>query len=250
MIPADGVGVTVGAFLTRVADAGVVQLAQQSCAAVGAFAVERSYAVMTGGSLVARGAGTVIDVLATVVPSPAVHTHALVAAVGVAARAAILAGVGHQQALVNVLCAELTCEFWFTLAVVGVDSIYTRPSVMTFVTWTVINVLVAVFSCKTWHTGAFVAGLSPLDAGSSVMAGRRVAGQVAALAVLARVLQRAAALVAADLVDAHSAVLAGRLAHVALVDVLLAGLSGEEGRAGADVVGLDGGALAAVGTRV
>lgn len=30
MIPIDGVGVTVGAFLTRVANAGIVQLAQQS----------------------------------------------------------------------------------------------------------------------------------------------------------------------------------------------------------------------------
>lgn len=30
MIPIDGIGVTVGAFLTRVADAGIVQLAQQS----------------------------------------------------------------------------------------------------------------------------------------------------------------------------------------------------------------------------
>lgn len=30
VVPADGVGVTVGAFLTGVADAGVVQLAQQS----------------------------------------------------------------------------------------------------------------------------------------------------------------------------------------------------------------------------
>lgn len=74
-----------------------------------AFTVERSYAVMTGGSVVARGTGTVIDVLAAVVPSPAVHTHALVAAIGVVAGAAILAGVGHQLALINVLCAELTC---------------------------------------------------------------------------------------------------------------------------------------------
>lgn len=57
----------------------------------------------------ARGTGTVIDVLAAVVPSPAVHTHALVAAIGVVAGAAILAGVGHQLALINVLCAELTC---------------------------------------------------------------------------------------------------------------------------------------------
>lgn len=82
------------------------------------------------------------------------------------------------------------------------------------------------------------------------MAGRRVAGQVAALAVLARVLLRALATVAADVVDAHAAVLAGRRARIALVDVLFAGLSGEEGRAGTDVVGLNGGALAAVGTRV
>lgn len=250
MISADGVGVTVGAFLTRVADAGVVQLAQQSCEAIGAFAVERSDAVVTGGPVVARSTGTVIDVLAAVVAGPAVHAHALVAAVGVVARAAVLAGVGHQLALVNVLCAELTCELWFALAVVGVDSIYTCASMLTLMTWTVIDVMVANSSCKTWHTGALVAGLSLLDAGASAMAGRRVAGQVAALAVLPRVLLRALAPVAADLVDARPAVLAGRLVHGALVDVLFAGLSGEEGRAGADVVGLDGGALAAVGARV
>lgn len=77
---------------------------------MGAFAVERSYAVMAGGSRVARSTGTVVDVLTAVVPGPAIHTHALVAAVGVVARAAILAGVGHQLALVNVVHAELTCE--------------------------------------------------------------------------------------------------------------------------------------------
>lgn len=32
---ADGVGVAVGAFLTRVTDAGIVQLAQQTCSRVG-----------------------------------------------------------------------------------------------------------------------------------------------------------------------------------------------------------------------
>lgn len=81
-----------------------------TCAPLGAFAVERSYTVVAGGSLVARSTGTVIDVLTAVVPGPAVHTHALVAAVGVVARAAILAGVGHQLALVNIVRAELTCE--------------------------------------------------------------------------------------------------------------------------------------------
>lgn len=74
-----------------------------------AFAVERSDTVMAGGSVVACSTGTVIDVLTAVVPSPAVHTNALVAAEGVVARAAILAGVGHQLALVNVISAELTC---------------------------------------------------------------------------------------------------------------------------------------------
>lgn len=82
------------------------------------------------------------------------------------------------------------------------------------------------------------------------MAGRRVAGQVAALAVLARVLLRALAAEAAELVDAGTAVPAGRRARVALVDVLFAGLPGEGRRAGADVLRVDGGALAAVGARV
>lgn len=127
------------------------------------------------------GAGTVIGVLTAVVPTPAVHTHALVRAVGVVARAAVLACVGHQLALINILCAELTCrgtmsgmsvcnlkhycvtdliiqlllsvqtcKFWFTLAVVGVDTIYTGASILALVTGTVINVVVACFSCETW----------------------------------------------------------------------------------------------------
>lgn len=74
------------------------------------FAEERSYAVMTGGSMVAGGTGTVVDVLAAVISRPPVHTHTLVAAIRVVARATILAGVGHQLALVNIFCAELTCE--------------------------------------------------------------------------------------------------------------------------------------------
>lgn len=82
------------------------------------------------------------------------------------------------------------------------------------------------------------------------MAGRRVAGQVAALAVRPRVLRRALAPVPAHLVDAHAAVPAGRRPGVTLVDVLLAVLPFEEGRAGAHVVGPDVRALAAVGARV
>lgn len=106
------------------------------------------------------------------------------------------------------------------------------------------------YDVPTWHTGAFIAGLSLLDACASVMAGRWVAGHVPALAVLARVLRRALASVAADVVDAQPAVPAGRRAGITLIDVLFAGLAGKEGRAGADVVGLDGGAQTTVGTRV
>lgn len=68
--------------------------------------------------------------------------------------------------------------------------------------------------------------------------------------MLARVLLWALAPVPANLVDAYPAVLAGRWACIALVDVLFAGLSGEERRAGADEVGLDDRALAAVSTWV
>lgn len=68
--------------------------------------------------------------------------------------------------------------------------------------------------------------------------------------MLARVLLWALASVPANLIDAHTAVLAGRRACIALIDVLFAGLSREEWRAGTDVVGLNGRALAAVSTWV
>lgn len=76
---------------------------------MGAFTVERSYSVMAGGSLVARSAGAIINVLTAVVPSPAVHAHTLVATISVVTRAPILAGIRHQLALIDVLRAELTC---------------------------------------------------------------------------------------------------------------------------------------------
>lgn len=57
------------------------------------------------------------------------------------------------------------------------------------------------------------------------MAGRRVAGQVPALAVFAHVLWRALASVATNVIDTHPAILAGRRACIALVDILFADLS-------------------------
>lgn len=77
-----------------------------------------------------------------------------------------------------------------------------------------------------------------------------IAGQVPTLAVLACVLDRALASVAPDIVDAHSVILARWRTHFALVDVLLAGLSWEEGRAGADVVGLYCRAVATIGAGI
>ena len=66
----------------------------------------------------------------------------------------------------------------------------------------------------------------------------------------AGVLLGAAAVVGAHLVHAHPPVAARGRGLGALVDVLLAGLAVEGGRAGADVVELEGGALAAVGAGV
>lgn len=80
------------------------------------------------------------------------------------------------------------------------------------------------------------------------MAGRRVAGKVTAVTVLARVLRWALALVAADLVDARATISAERRVLVTLVDVLFAGLSEKEGCACADEVVLQRRAVPAIGT--
>lgn len=63
---------------------------------------------MAGSAAVTSRAGTVVDVVAAVVTRPPVDADAVVAAVGVVARSSVLAGVGHQLALVHVFCAVLT----------------------------------------------------------------------------------------------------------------------------------------------
>lgn len=63
---------------------------------------------MAGGAVVAGRAGAVVDVLAAVVARPPVDADAVVAAVRVVARAAVLARVRHQLALVHVFGAVLT----------------------------------------------------------------------------------------------------------------------------------------------
>lgn len=65
---------------------------------------------MAGGPVEADGGGTVVDVLAAVLAGPAVDADAGVAADGVEAGAAIVAGVGLHQALVHVLRTVLACS--------------------------------------------------------------------------------------------------------------------------------------------
>lgn len=60
--------------------------------------------------MVTSCAGTVVDILATVVACPSVDTHAVIAAVGIMACPAILTRVGHQLTLINILSAVLACK--------------------------------------------------------------------------------------------------------------------------------------------
>jgi len=103
-----------------------------------------------------------------------------------------------------------------------------------------------VCACVTWEAAAVIDGVSLLHTGASALARRGAARHVGRLAVSAGVLLRTAAVVRAHLVHAQAAVVAGRGTLGALVDVLLAGLTVEGGRAGADVGGIEGRALAAV----
>lgn len=45
----------------------------------------------------------------------------------------------------------VTCEFWFALAVIGVNPVHTGSSIVTLVSWTVVNVSVTVLTRETWR---------------------------------------------------------------------------------------------------
>lgn len=246
----DWVCVTVRTFLAGVTDAGIVQVAQQTCPALWTLAEEGGHAIVAGGPQVAGSAGAVVDILAAVVARPAIDAHAVVASVGVMAGTPILTGIGHELAFIYILHTELACPFRWALAVVCVHTIHTGASVLALVFRTVVNVLVTVLTSKTWQAGAVVGGISSLPAGSPVLAGRGVAWHVRDLAVLSNVLLLALAPVGAKLVDALASVLAQGGAQGALVLVLLAGRAVESRGAAADVVRFKRGALAAVGARV
>lgn len=65
-----------------------------TCLSLRTQAGEGGHTVNAGGPWCAGGKGTVIDVLAAVIPAPAVHTHAAVASVTVGAGASILTSIG------------------------------------------------------------------------------------------------------------------------------------------------------------
>lgn len=246
----DRVGVTVGALLTWIADAGIIKVAQQTCAPMRTLAEEGGYAVVAGGTVVTSRTGTVVDVLAAVIARPPVDTDAVIAAVGVVACSSILTRIGHQLTLIYIFCAVLTCVMRWTLAVVGVHTIHTHTAILAVVAWTVVNVMLTVLTCEAWQAAAIIGGVSLLDTGSSILAWRGAAWHVGGLTVLAGVLMRAAAVVRTHLIHTHAAVKTGRGSLGALVDILLAGLTVEGGWAGADVGGIEGRALAAVCARI
>lgn len=165
------VGVTVGALLAGVTDAGVIEMAQQTCASMRALAEEGGHAVMAGSSMIARCTGAVIDVLAAVVTRPAVHTDAVVTSVSVMAGPSVLTRVGHQLTFVHIFCAILTCVMRRALAVVGVHSVHTDSTVLAVVARAVVDVVFTVWTGKAWQAAAVVGGVPLLDAGASVLAG-------------------------------------------------------------------------------
>lgn len=109
VLPVQGVGVTQRPLVTRVADTGIIQMAQETRLSLRTQAGEGGHAVNAGGPWRAGSIGTVIDILAAVISAPAVHTHAAIASVSVGAGASILTSVGLQQTLVHIFCAELPC---------------------------------------------------------------------------------------------------------------------------------------------
>lgn len=137
-------------LIAGVTHAGIVQMAQQTSLSDWALAEEGGHAVVAGGTVEANGYGAVIDVLAAVVSSPAVDADARMASDVVEARAPVMTGVGLHETLVDVLRTVLPCPFWQALAIVGIDSIHTYPSIHTLVCWTVVHVILTVMPFEPW----------------------------------------------------------------------------------------------------
>lgn len=172
-----GVGVTNGIFMAWIADAGVIQVAEEAGLAHGAGAVERSHTVVAGGPVETHGRGAVINVLAATLARPAVDTHTAVAAQGVEAGAPVVAGVGLQLALIHVLRAELACPLRRTLAIVGVDAVHAGAPIETPVSRAVVHIDFTVLSLKPREAGTVVSGVTTLSTGAPIAAWRWGAGR-------------------------------------------------------------------------
>lgn len=171
VLPIQGVGITQRPLVTRVADTGIIQMTQEPCLSLWTKAGEGGHTVNTGGAWRAGSEGTVIDVLAAVIPTPAVHAHAAVASVAVGASASILTSIGLQQTLIHVFCAELPSPLRGAAAVVSIDAIHTHPSILTLVVRAVVDIPLAVAPFKAWQAMAFRSEVSGLTAGASIDAG-------------------------------------------------------------------------------
>lgn len=82
--------------------------ASLTCLSFWAHTREGGHTIDAGRARGAGGEGTIIDVLTAVVPTPAIHTHTAVAPIAVGTGAPVLTGIGLQQALIHILCAELS----------------------------------------------------------------------------------------------------------------------------------------------
>lgn len=94
VLPIQGVGITQRPLVARIADAGIIQMTQETCFPLWTQAGKGGHTVNAGGPWRAGGKGTVIDVLAAVVSTPAIHAHAAVASIAVGTGTSILTSIG------------------------------------------------------------------------------------------------------------------------------------------------------------
>lgn len=165
------VGVTQSTFLARIANTGIIQVAQKTCLSLWTNAGERSHSVDAGGAIGTGGSEAVVDVLAAVVPAPAIDTYTGIAPVVVGAGAPVLAGIGLELAFIHILSAKLACPLGRAAAVVGVHPIHTNPPVQALVIRAVVDVVSTDASLETWQAVALEGEVTGLMAGAPIHAG-------------------------------------------------------------------------------
>lgn len=168
--PIHGVSVTDGIFVARVTDASIIQVAQEPSLAHRTGTIEGSHPVMARGSMEADSCSTVIDVLTTALPRPAIDTDTAMPSVGIKAGAPIVTGIWLQLAFIYIFCAKLACPLWGALAVVRVNTVHTSSSIQASVLRTVVYIHLAVVPFKARQAGAVIRKLSGLVAGAPITA--------------------------------------------------------------------------------